>query len=72
MNAVEEAICKLNDRLGTCPQRFAFLGGSILSLLVTDPTADTIRVTKDVDVMMDIRTRSEYHRFRAVSELPLF
>lgn len=32
-----------------------------MTLLVTDKSADAIRVTKDVDVMMNICTRSEYH-----------
>ena len=50
MTSIEEAICKLDDRLKTVPRRFAFLGGSLLSILVTDKTVDTIRVTKDIDV----------------------
>lgn len=62
MTTIEEAILKLDAKLKGVPFDFAFLGGSVLSLLVTDPIADTIRVTKDVDVMMNIRTRSEYHR----------
>lgn len=62
MTKIEESILKLDAKLQGVPFDFAFLGGSVLSLLVTDPVADTIRVTKDVDVMMNIRTRSEYHR----------
>lgn len=62
MTAIEEAICKLDDKLKSVPRRFAFLGGSLLSLLITDKTVDAIRVTKDVDVMMDIRSRKEYHQ----------
>lgn len=62
MTKIEESILKLDRRLKELPYEFAFLGGSVLSLLVTDPVADTIRVTKDVDVMMNIRTRKEYHQ----------
>jgi len=62
MTKIEEAILKLDAKLQGLPFGFAFLGGSVLSLLVTDPVADVVRVTKDVDVMMNIRTRSEYHR----------
>ncbi len=62
MNPIEEAICKLDKRLVDVPQKFAFLGGSVLSLLITDLDVDAIRVTKDVDIMMDIRSRNEYHR----------
>lgn len=36
---------------------FAFLGGAVLGLLITDPAAVTIRPTKDVDVLMGTRTR---------------
>lgn len=61
MTTIEEAICKLQDKLQGINRRFAFLGGSVLSLLITDKTVDSIRVTKDVDVMMDIRSRKEYH-----------
>lgn len=62
MNEIESAIIKLNGRLSGFPFDFAFLGGSVLSLLITDTDADAIRVTKDVDVMMNIRSRKEYHR----------
>ena len=33
-----------------------------MSLLVNDPTVDAIRVTKDVDVVVGVRTRNEFHR----------
>ena len=52
MNEIESAIIKLNGRLSGMPFDFAFLGGSVLSLLITDADVDAIRVTKDVDVMM--------------------
>ena len=61
MNAIIESIAKLNDALADAPFNFAFLGGSVLSLLVTDRTADAIRVTKDVDVMVDVKNRREFH-----------
>jgi len=35
-----ESIVKLDDALSGVPFDFAFLGGSVLSLLVTDKTAD--------------------------------
>ena len=58
---IDDAILTLQKGLAGIPFEFAYLGGSVLSLLVTDPTVDTIRVTKDVDVMMGIRTRKEFH-----------
>ena len=61
MNAIEESILKLDARLRDVRFDRAFLGGSVLSLLVTDPLVDTVRVTKDVDVMVDVRTRKDFH-----------
>ena len=61
MNSIIESIAKLNDALKGIPFNFAFLGGSVLSLLVTDRTADAIRVTKDVDIMVDVKNRREFH-----------
>ena len=68
MTAIETAILKLDRKLKDLPFKSAFIGGSVLSLLVTDPAADAIRVTKDVDVLMDIRTRREYHRLDRMLE----
>ena len=61
MNAIDEAIVKLDAKLHGAPFDFAFLGGSVLSLLVTDPSVDTIRVTKDIDVIVDVKTRKAFH-----------
>lgn len=56
-----EAITRLNDALDGVPFSYAFLGGSVLSLLITDKSVDAIRVTKDVDVMVDVKNRHEFH-----------
>jgi len=61
MNDIAEAFARLDSKLRGVPFDFAFLGGSLLTFLVTDRTADAVRVTKDVDIMMNIRTRKEYH-----------
>lgn len=61
MNNVEESMARLDAKLEGMPFDFAFLGGAVLALLVTDKSVDAIRVTKDFDVMMNIRTRREYH-----------
>lgn len=52
MTPIETAIIKLDARLKDLPFKSAFIGGSVLSLLVTDPAADAIRITKDVDVLI--------------------
>jgi len=67
MSNIEEAIVKLDTKLKDVSFEFAFLGGSALTLLVTDKSVDPIRITKDVDIIMNVRTRKEYHK--ADSEL---
>lgn len=62
MNDTSAAIARLHDRLSGVSFDFAFIGGSVLSLLVNDPAADAIRVTKDVDVLVGVRTRRDFHR----------
>ena len=62
MNEIAASIVALNERLKDAPFDFAFLGGSVLSLLVNDPTVDAIRVTKDIDIVANVRTRTEFHR----------
>lgn len=61
MNSIEDAIISLDEKLQGFPYDFAFLGGSVLSLLVTDPRADAIRVTKDIDIMTAVRSRKDFH-----------
>ena len=61
MTPAESDILTLDRKLDGVRFQYAFLGGAVLSLLVDDPEADSIRVTKDVDLVMNIRTRTEYH-----------
>ena len=62
MNPIAASIVALNQKLLGAPFDYAFLGGSVLSLLVNDPLADAIRVTMDVDIIADVRTRSDFHK----------
>lgn len=59
---VKEQIAALDAALEGFPAEYAFVGGGVLALLVTDPTAGAVRVTKDVDVLAAARTRREYLR----------
>ena len=45
------------ERLGC---EFAFLGGAVLQVLLTDRAVAPVRVTKDVDVLVNTPTRSSY------------
>jgi len=40
----------------------AFLGGSVVGLLITDSAAPELRPTLDVDVIADVTSRSDYYR----------
>jgi hypothetical protein len=55
-----EQILEIARQMEPLGYAFAFLGGSVLHLLITDPAAMPIRVTKDVDVLVDAPTRRSY------------
>ncbi len=57
-----EQIEHLGAALHGFPVDCAFIGGGVLSLLITDPTASAVRVTMDVDVLADASTRVAYRR----------
>jgi hypothetical protein len=40
-----------------------FLGGASITLWITDPGAPPVRPTKDVDVAVEVTTRSAFHAF---------
>ena len=64
-----EQIARLDVALRPFPVDYAFIGGGVLSLLVTDPSASAVRVTMDVDVLTDTHTRRDYQRLeRPLSE----
>lgn len=42
--------------------RFAFVGGAIAGLLITDPANPPIRSTEDVDIVAEVLALSDYHR----------
>ncbi len=53
-------------RLGPplCSQ-FAFVGGAVTGLLITDPANPAIRPTQDVDIVAEVLALSGYHRIEA-------
>ena len=57
-----EQIRRLDAALVGFPVDYAFIGGGVLSLLITDPTASAVRVTMDVDVLANAATRIDYTR----------
>ena len=47
--------------LGDLCEQVVFVGGAVAGLLVTDPLADTVRATRDVDAVVNA-TRATFHR----------
>ncbi|HEU0250250.1 MAG TPA: hypothetical protein VFR48_05960 [Solirubrobacteraceae bacterium] len=46
---------------GLC-NKIVFVGGSVAGLLLTDPVAEGIRATKDVDAIVEATTLGQYHQ----------
>jgi len=51
------------ERFGILVDDVVFLGGRAIGLLLTDPAASPIRITRDVDVMMEVASLADYHNF---------
>ncbi|CAN5472706.1 hypothetical protein BH20ACT15_BH20ACT15_02360 [soil metagenome] len=49
--------------LGEIADEVVFVGGATVSLWITDPAAPPPRPTKDVDVIVEVATRADYHAF---------
>jgi predicted nucleotidyltransferase len=50
------------SRLGHLRERVVFLGGAATALLITDSAAPDVRMTMDVDVIVEIASRGDYYR----------
>jgi len=50
------------DQLGELTDEMVFLGGCATGLLITDSAAPPIRVTKDVDAIVQVVSRAEYYQ----------
>lgn len=48
--------------LGELRERVVFVGGATAELLISDPAAEGVRSTKDVDAIVDVDGLPEYHR----------
>ncbi|MBL7005334.1 MAG: hypothetical protein ISR69_15055 [Gammaproteobacteria bacterium] len=51
------------EQLGALLDEVVFLGGCATGLLLTDAAAPSVRVTKDVDVIVEVTSRSNYYQF---------
>lgn len=50
------------DRLGELADEMVFVGGCATGLLITDPAAPPIRMTQDVDAIVQVSSRADYYR----------
>lgn len=50
------------DQLGDLVDEMIFLGGCATGLLITDPAAPPIRVTRDVDAIVQVMSRADYYK----------
>jgi predicted nucleotidyltransferase len=57
-----EMVLHVAKRFDTLLEKVVFLGGSATGLLITDPAAPDVRMTQDVDVIVEAATWIEYHR----------
>lgn len=49
--------------LGPLIHETVFLGGAATGLLLTDPATPPIRITRDIDVIIEVVSLAAYHRF---------
>lgn len=52
------------EALGELREQLVFVGGAVAGLLVTDPLADSVRATRDVDAVVNA-SRTTFHRLEA-------
>jgi hypothetical protein len=57
-----EYLLLVASALGDLCNEVVFVGGSVAGLLITDPVAEGIRATKDVDAIIEATTLGQYHQ----------
>jgi len=55
---------RVAEHLGELREQVVFLGGAATDLLITDPAAGPVRATVDVDVVIEVVSRSAYSRIQ--------
>jgi len=55
-----QMLCLVAERLESLLDRLVFLGGCTTALFITDEAAPDVRVTHDVDVIVEVLSRNEY------------
>lgn len=60
---VRELLVRTVRALGDVADEMVFVGGATTGLLITDRAAPEVRVTKDVDVIIQVSNASEFYEF---------
>lgn len=58
-----EILMQAVDQLGELVDELVFIGGCTTGLLITDSAAPPIRVTRDVDAIVEVSSLRDYHQF---------
>lgn len=61
-----ELLIQIAEALGDLRERLVFVGGCATALLITDPAAAPVRATEDVDTIVAIVSKPEYHQLGEV------
>lgn len=54
---------RVATRLGDLRERVVFVGGAVIELLITEPGASELRVTSDVDAVVEVASIGAYYTF---------
>ena len=57
-----ELLIQIAEALGDLRERLVFVGGCATALLITDPAAAPVRATEDVDTIVAIASKPDYHQ----------
>jgi hypothetical protein len=58
-----ELLSSMAYRMGELRERVVFLGGAVLSLLITDPDVQAVRIAKDVDAVLRWSDKKDLYAF---------
>jgi predicted nucleotidyltransferase len=61
-NPNKEMLILTVEKLGQLADEMVFLGGCAAGLLITDPAAPPIRITRDVDAIVQVVSRGDYYQ----------
>lgn len=63
MNPNLDILVQAVEQLGDLTDEMVFVGGCATGLLITDKAAPPIRITKDVDAIVQVMSRGDYYQF---------